>query len=262
MASAVPVVESRQCQCEQQRIHKRRRTGCRRISPRSRRPRWQHNEWLLRKQRWERWQHHFVRCRDSQWQQPRDSPGLRGKRFRGGGFGLGRCRRRPRRLRSTRPCPWSIAGGGVYVSGSVRGARGGSANGSGRGGNGAPAHLSNAVSGDTTGELQLMQHAIGGNGGNSGTGLPGTGGNASSSYIVKSSDSSYLSLDLKATGGNGGSRGLGAGSGAAGGAAVLTADVSGVPGGVGIFGSVGGGEGGSGSQGANGGNPGRRDRDG
>ena len=70
-------------------------------------------------------------------------------------------------------------------------------------GAGASISLTNAVSGATTGSLNLTQQAMGGSGGNilSGTGLAGAGGNAASVLSVNDLSVSYLNGSTYAYGG-------------------------------------------------------------
>jgi hypothetical protein len=114
--------------------------------------------------------------------------------------------------------------------------------------------LTNAVSGSTTGSLNLYQNAYGGAGGLAVIGTPGVGGNANSALSVNDIMATSLLGSTIANGGTGGFEHLG---GNAGGTATATTVVSGVgnvQGQSSASGGVGGGCGDGSCRGGNGGN--------
>jgi hypothetical protein len=117
----------------------------------------------------------------------------------------------------------STSGGTVNVNAVVTGGSGGMAKGNGNGGNGTAITLTNAVDGDTTGDLTLAQSANGGTGGwVCGSGNGGSGGAANATSQATSTNSTVDSYAF-AYGGDGDNIQSGTGSAGNGGKATATA---------------------------------------
>lgn len=154
----------------------------------------------------------------------------------------------------------SSGGGDVYLSATAAGGAGGSSAESGsRAGSGASVVLDDVATGSTTGELQLEQHARGGNGGWGGSGLAGRGGDAVSMATESTDEATRLTLRTFADGGIGGGRRGGVGVAAGGGAAAARSDAESASGTVVASARASGGEGGYGLEGVRGGDGGDAD---
>ena len=95
----------------------------------------------------------------------------------------------------------SYGGGTVVVTGIATGGAGGIGAYGSRGGDGARINLSNAVYGSTTGQLKLVQTAIGGAGGASvGNAQGGLAGDATSSLYYTTASPGPLTVTTNATG--------------------------------------------------------------
>ena len=99
----------------------------------------------------------------------------------------------------------STGGGQVDVTANGQGGTGANFGTAGvNGGAGAAESLTNAVSGSTTGELDLDQAAAGGVGGEASSATTGNGGNATSMLTASNPGGGPLTGEASATGGNGG----------------------------------------------------------